>query len=454
MKLKHFVLGLILMVMINQFFWLSTIPYNQAPDEWSHFWVSRFILEKGYYPKYLKDPVDGILKEGDRVTPAFNGMPPLAYLTQAGFLIFFNQLVSPGNYYLLGRLSQLIFTPFLLIGAYLLAKAWFKKSGLVKIFCLMVGFWPSLTFLSSYINSDWAAVCLTSFFIGLASYFQSRPVNFKTAGWLGLSLGAALLSRYNAFIVLLLTTIYLIYRWLNQKNWLAILGFSLSSGLSGGWWYIHNWLKYHDLLLVRPFYQAISLVRPEEVRNYSLAQFFQSGWFQTSFKSLVFSFDWNYRFWPAVFYGLILVIAIAVSLTNLIKSKARFYCWSFIAVSALWLQAAWHSWRLSFQPQGRHLLPGILLILSLGFFSLQAWLSLSLALLVFSLNVYSLVFQIIPTYLVLPRSGVYPVLDYFNQLQFNRPLIFNRFWLMTYLLIFVILGSGLFLDLIKVLKHD
>lgn len=445
--MKRFLLYLTLAVLVNQFFWQATIPYNRAPDEFSHFWVSRFIYQNGKLPVYGVDPPQGILKEEGMSTPSFSGMPPLAYLVQAGAM----KLVDFGNdsLYLGARVGQMVFTPFLIMGAWYFSKVIFKDEKKQKLFLVTTGFWPSLTFLSAYINSDWATVCLTSLFWGLAFFYAKKPPNWKQVVVLGLSLAAASLTRYNGFFTLLTAGAWLSYWWLKKGYWNYWLGLASVASLFSGWWYLHNLAWYNDLFLVKPFYKVIRLIRPEEVRGYSFLQMFQNQWFKTSAKSLFFSFDWNNHFWPKWGYAVVggLFFWGVFQAWQKKVFKKGWHCFSLTAFLGSFLQTFWHSWKLSFQPQARHFLPSFLGFLALGLSGAGLGFLSLFSGLVYLSNLLSLGLKIVPRYYSYTRSGGGMVMDYFNQIAFLKPMIYQKPVVMGLVLVFLALSFLIFKDI-------
>lgn len=407
------------LVLVNGLLWMIVVPYNQAPDEYSHFDVAEFIAKKNRFPLFSEDENMGVSKYEVpgvvlKYNASYSAMPPLAYLWQALFLKIFGQ----GQFaYLSARGANLVLALAATLIAYLLSKLLFEKFYQQLAFIVLSVFSSQITFSFAYVNSD-AMLLVFSFLLWwwLAKFYKKK-VNLKTSLLFGLSLGLAGLTRYNIAPLVLVGTAFYVYKLLKQRNFLkhlALTGF-VGGSLAGGW-YIRNLVLYQDLLATKQFWEVYYMIYGRHEFINPLRIIFQSNWLWENFKSLWGVFGWNTIYLPNFIYrsllaffllGLIWLLSNLKRLSIKEKSLAKL---SFLILLLSFLLSLWQSSFYAFQPQARYIFPawpGLIYLILLGWQGQlsrlkgpdwQKIFSFIVIIFVVLLNFYSLVGVVIPAY--------------------------------------------------------
>ena len=166
--------------------WVLTLPRTEAPDEANHLWVASFIFEHLRLPE-LTD----IMNAG---TPAVYGaLPALGYLPH--LIVGFCSAGLPFEE--VARFGSLLAGIPTVIAAYGLAHELFPDSKRLQwMLPLMVVCHPQLAFTQSYVNSDTAAISLSSICTYLVIRSIKRGISTRLAIVTGLLLGWAALSKH------------------------------------------------------------------------------------------------------------------------------------------------------------------------------------------------------------------------------------------------------------------
>lgn len=142
---------------------------------------------------------------------------------------------------------------------YLIAKEIFPDNYRIQLFTVtLASVLPVHILLSGMINNDTAV----AFFVSLVFYFlvvYEKNPNLRNLVFLGVAGGLALLSKYWGVLVLPILVLYFLWRALEKRN-LKHEAFNVSilvfvSMLTGGWWYIRNYLLYGNPFILKvPFF--------------------------------------------------------------------------------------------------------------------------------------------------------------------------------------------------------
>jgi Tfp pilus assembly protein PilF len=114
---------------------------------------------------------------------------------------------------------------------------------------------PPMLYLSQYVTNEAFAAMLVSACIWLTiRALKQEQLQWKSCAWLGLCLGAALLAKSTAVVVLPPIFFALLWKWVGKRSmsfsqWTARIGlvFALCA-MVGGWHYARLWIHYGDPL--------------------------------------------------------------------------------------------------------------------------------------------------------------------------------------------------------------
>lgn len=201
---------------------------------------------------------------------------------------------------------------------------WPERADLAVIAAALVAFDPQFAFLSGSINNDNGVILLAS----AALYLMTRLLvatapRARDEGWLGVVIGAALIVKTNAVVLLPLSLGVLLWTSRGRGGWRAAwpgaLRVSIPVVLIAGWFFVRGVLAYglsDPLGMTLRAAQNPDLVLPPEQR----AHFFFEVFGQRLFQSWWGLFDWitlPMPGWLYVFYGLLMGFAAAGAIVRL-----------------------------------------------------------------------------------------------------------------------------------------
>lgn len=418
-------------VLLTNMIWMIVLPFNEAPDEYTHFDVAKFIAVNNRFPVFGKDENMGVSKyEIPGVVLKYNAsyaaMPPLAYLWQAGIIKLFSKGDSS---YLAARGANLLLALATAFCAYLLSCQLFTKFFQRVTFSLVGVLAPQVTFTFAYVNSD-GLLLLFSFLLWwwIAHFLKKRKHSFKESLLFGLTLGLAAITRYNVAPLLIVALVIFVKKILEANNdkttvplkkiiYLAITGIS-SLTIAGGW-YLRNIIVYQDILVTRKFWDTYYMIYGKHDFLDPLKIIFQTDWLWKNFQSLWGVFGWNNIAIPELVYRILFVLVIfglfwlITQWKKLASNRKKIVKWSVLVIFLTLSFSLWQSSLYAFQPQGRYLFPawpGLVYLLLLGWWKKldfnkqmgqEKWqriFGFLLILFVLSINIYSLLGILIPAY--------------------------------------------------------
>ncbi len=447
MKTNLFLTILLITVVFNSLLWIATVPFNHAPNEFSHYSIPKFIINNDRYPIFGQDAT--IIEYDDQKAVSLSSLPPMAYLIQAGLMKLGNFLVKENHQYLIARLSSLLAILIYLYFSWKTVLCLFDNLKLQRCTLILLAFIPGVTFISSYVNSDSWMLAFASFLIWLTvRLFQHDEVNDKDILLLGIAAGLLILNRYNGYILLIFPALAV----LSLKSVRHVFVFALSTLVIGGWWFLHNFFLFGQILPVGKFMQVHYFIDGAH-NSYNIPiieVIFQRHWLWATFKSFWASFDWSSLYFPNIYYVFIALLCL-ISLIGIIrqsKSKMVLIFSSIIFLSIF--QSLLSSADFAYQPEGRylyHTLPllGYLFILGLtSFWKSFVWQKFILDLVVIgiiSFNILSLTVLILPKYYL-------SLLDFLEE-STSKPLFFTPPFLIIYIIGIFLGFSILIVDFLR-----
>ena len=236
------------------------VPMVDAPDEFSHYWVVKFLVEHAHLPS-----------RGE----VFAGGPSAVYgpLPQLGYLphILVGKFLPFWDLALTARLGSLFMGLALVITVYFIARELYPANRWTRLALpLVVVLHPQMVLLDAYTNCDSTAAFVSAIILLLSIRMIKNGLALRGCFALGLLSGLAALSKYSALSVIVASGFALIAAgWLNGASLKMIFaGFGVmvsTLALSCLWWFVRELSEYPgDLLGTQTMRQiwAVTYHRP------------------------------------------------------------------------------------------------------------------------------------------------------------------------------------------------
>lgn len=201
--------------------------------------------------------------------------PPLYYWILAPFYGLFERLSLPAMVWLLRSLTILIASLAVPFG-FLAARQVFRGQDAMALgVAIVVASFPELFIVIAHVSNEGLSVATGSLFVLLALRILEQTPSVGRGVWLGVALGAALLSKAYFLALLPLAATVLCYAWFRNVErrslavWQALAALATAFALSA-WWYVHNFvgtgsltgqfedaqaIANHDVSLVRALFE-------------------------------------------------------------------------------------------------------------------------------------------------------------------------------------------------------
>lgn len=364
---------------------VKTIPFpgspKAGPDESGHFKYNvEFIIENKRLPVAGKDDLKAYetCRDNDfgKVTCSYSyvAYPGANYVISASSAILFHDIFGL-SYHVGARLASVMWGIIFLIFLYLAILRLSKNRTLSWALTAALGLIPQVIFVFSYTNQDAHSLAISAIVAyALVRALQSRTT-FDTV-LLGVVIGGILpLAKYNYFILfpfivgLYLFLMYKKYIPLRTIKQLIIAGIA-SFLIIASFWYIRNFILYHDLLGQSYILQLMSEHwqhgTSQPINMDTLRTFTQLNFFDITFRSFFLSFGYMAYYMDSAVYDIIRA-AIAgviagyayIALTNRnVTQKTKLLLTGFgfllLVLAAVGL-SFYNSALYDFQPQGRYI---------------------------------------------------------------------------------------------------
>lgn len=251
--------------------WLFMVPMVGAPDEFSHFWVLKFMAE------YLRLPEAAEVAAGGP-SAVYGSLPQIGYLPHVFTARLLPLMPLPGlsgcDLSVTARFgSLLVGLPLLLCSIYMGRKL-FPDRLSQKALPLMVVFHPQLILVHTYINNDSTAITLAAVVLVLLTRMlflaPSLPLTFIT----GLTCGFLSLTKYSAYAVFPATLLGLLLAFHKAKTpplkILLHLFVCAASALAVSLWWFLRTLKLYpgDLLGTKTMFRTWAVTYHRDLNFY------------------------------------------------------------------------------------------------------------------------------------------------------------------------------------------
>ncbi|MFH1970575.1 MAG: hypothetical protein ABIJ53_09690 [Verrucomicrobiota bacterium] len=355
--------------------WLFLIPYNNAPDENTHFKYSvEFMLAHHRLPVWGVDDLDRFR----HALSSHNQMPALNYAAAAAAAHAGHKLfgIEP---YQGARLASLAWGLVFINGLFLTIRILTARPLLSAMVTAAFAFIPQVLFSFCYVNADAHALGIAALLAFALARFWKTPSDTALV-MVGLAGGLLFSAKYNFFIYIPFLAAgftYLAYR--SRLPWSAVLRVALAVAcgaiLISGFWYARNYWLYGTpmpLLFGEEHLAQLGVLREVAPVNRGLS-FTSLLWLvQQKFATITFAsffglfgyLDVGFR--PAVYAALRIIIPalVVLFLLELLMTRDRS-----AELAALWLGAfmlavlglhVWTCLHNDFQPQGRYLFASLI----------------------------------------------------------------------------------------------
>lgn len=469
----------------------STGPIFEGPDEIEHYRFIRVLLSTGQLPEMAS-----------RTRSQFH-QAPLYYLLAAPFGAwlddpdfeqieartnpFYPQLINaPGNdnkaiylhrsserfptltsptarrVHAMRLFSVLLGLLTVLVARQIFRLLWPDRPDNRIIALAVVALWPQFLYVSSVLNNDNLLFLLASLTLWILLWQRLRQPTFWSMLALGLTVGAALLTKLSATFLIFPLIVAIGF---DRRTWRFVILASLAVIAVAGWWYLQNWVRYGDptALRVLAVTWASDQIAPGKLMwqlGLSRSVYaYQTMWAQFGQGAVGLDLGWYY-----LFSGSAVVVAVGLGLAGLRglrdqrdrrqrhlpadsvrhnSANTGYVAAILIIFTVAWVGALFYYASVAWSGnQGRYLLPGLAGWAALITYGLGAWIprigrriaAVCIPLLLIGVAAVTLFGYFIPAYQSLDtpaiatinRAPLYRFGDYAEVLGINPPTIRGR----------------------------
>ncbi len=394
-KLDKAMVLLLLLALLVRVPFLFIVPMVEAPDEFAHFWVTKFLSEHFVAPDAAQVAAGG-------PSAVYGSLPPFAYLPHA----LFSHLIAWVDISLSERVGSIFGGLITVFAAHEISRLIFAGN---RAMCLALplatALHPQLVFVNAYCNSDSTAIALSSLLILLALKIVFRGPSIRYAAAAGVLSAFIALSKFSALAVVPVVFFAIVaasrvYK-LNAGQTLKYLTIAalVAAGISLPWFarnaavFSGDWLGTNTMRLswAKTFNRSIEPINLVSVLK-------QKVWWQQLYCSFWAVYGYQKHYVPVVFYiGYLLSIVTAAGgiLTQLSQVIAKrvlsldfilsieegeselvkhYAAWSSLGLSILlsWTGLLYAAAQNLGGPQGRYLFPSEIAFMSVIIFGLGA----------------------------------------------------------------------------------
>lgn len=219
--------------------WLFMIPMVEAPDEFAHYWVIKFLREHWRLPHAQEVFAGG-------PSAVYGSMPQLGYIPH----VFTSMFFPPEYIALSGRFGSLLMGCLMLFAAYRIGCLLFKENKLLALSLpAAIIFHPQLIFLHSYANNDSTSSALASILIMLAFESLSTGITLKRTTLMGAIVGWVAITKYSGLAVIPVMGVAVLASIIIHGTSLGTAAASITcaaliAASLSLWWFIQNGNEY------------------------------------------------------------------------------------------------------------------------------------------------------------------------------------------------------------------
>lgn len=397
-KLDKAMLLMLLVALCARVPFLFLVPMVEAPDEFAHFWVAKFLSE------YLVAPNAQEVAAGGP-SAVYGSLPPFAYLPHVLFVKLFAPIFPSLDISFTGRIGSILGGLVTVFAASKIGSLIFASNTRLRLALpLCVALHPQLVFVNAYCNSDSTACALASLLLLVGMSAIYKGAHFRYAVFAGVLSAFIALSKFSALAVVPVAVVAITAAcWIYKLNAAqTLLRLSILAGAAAVFcvpWFARNAAVFGgDWLGTSTMRESWAKTFNRSVEPVSLSSVLkQKVWWQQLFCSFWAVYGYQKHYLPAVFYVSFLSVSIAsvvgvfTQFSQLLRKKSA----AFVFVKrpeseeeqVVKDQAAWLSLMLSVVlswagllyaavnnlggPQGRYLFPSEISFMAIILFGLS-----------------------------------------------------------------------------------
>jgi 4-amino-4-deoxy-L-arabinose transferase-like glycosyltransferase len=267
--------------------WLFLVPMKEAPDEYAHFWILRYLTE------HLRLPEGAEVLAGGP-SAVYGSYPPFGYIPHVLASLVGAKIAPAVDISLSSRFGSLLAGAVLIPCADYFGRLLFSHSRLFAIALpIMVIFHPQLVFVNAYANCDTTTAALAAVTLVLLSKTLLNGLQVKYSLVLGVVLGWLALTKYSGYSMFPTAAIaILLAAWLHRTKVTSLfLNCALVAAVSLGlsvWWFVRNAAIFDgDYLGTKTMYHTWAVTFKREL------VFHKSAW----------TFLKDHRWWRTIIYS-------------------------------------------------------------------------------------------------------------------------------------------------------
>ena len=300
---------------------IFTVPMQEAPDEFAHYWVIRFIKDHARLPNAHEVMAGG-------PSAVYGSLPQLGYIPH----LLMVSLVPQADLSLFERFGSLAMGLVLLYAAYQIGRLLFPRNKLMSFAVpVLVVFHPQLAFVHSYTNNDATSSALAAVILLLTLRSVKDGIKISRAAVMGVLMGWLALSKYSGLAIMPVVALALVAAAVLHKTSVAkfVSAMAVLGGLAAGIslpWFLHNYAEYSgDFLGTNTMYKSWATTFHRDL-NYHVSIYRvikELRWWRMMFFSFwgLFGYMTKYMWRPTYFVYLGFLIASACGgITMLVRS--------------------------------------------------------------------------------------------------------------------------------------
>lgn len=267
--------------------WLFLVPMIEAPDEYAHFWMLRFLTEHMRLPEAREVFAGG-------PSAVYGSYPPWGYLPHVLTSVIAAKITPHVDISLASRFGSLLIGAVMVPCAFYIGRIIFAGSRLFQLALpLLLVFHPQLVFVQSYANCDSTTASLGSITLVLLVKMLKDGLSMKLSVLLGITLAWLTLTKYSGYAILPTAAIAMcMAAFLHRVKFIKLVMHGLTAlGITAAmslWWFIRNAAIFDgDYLGTKTMYRTWATTFHREL------DFHKSAW----------SFLRNHRWWRTIIYS-------------------------------------------------------------------------------------------------------------------------------------------------------
>lgn len=290
---------------------IFAVPMQEAPDEFSHYWVIKFLHDNMRLPSLAEIAAGG-------ASAVYGSLPQFGYVPHVMLTMLF-----PAETMTLGmRFGSLCMGLVMIAAAFYAGRLIFKERLLALALPVTLVVHPQLAFLHSYANNDSTSSALSSLIILLMLQVIYTGVTLKRATAIGALVGWTALTKFSALAVIPVVILAILAATvIHSSSWaltLAVLGLigAMVAAMTG-WWFMRNYQEFSgDFMGTKTMYMTWAKLFNREQNYYQPASHILKdfSWWRMLFFSYwgLFGYMTKYLWRPVyIVYGVLFFSAVA-----------------------------------------------------------------------------------------------------------------------------------------------